>query len=134
MNLIPLLNEDLALEYAAAIQYFQHASTIHGLYTTYASTIREHAEDELSHAKLLSDHIQFLGGVPVANVGPMYTASDSDSMLRQDLAGERTAISRYRERISQARGQSDFGTEAVLLGILKDEEEHANDLQTILQD
>ena len=132
MNLIPLLNEDLALEYAAAIQYMQHAARIAGLYTAFAEELATHAEEELGHAKLLNEHIAFLGGVPSVAVGQVLTASDSVVMLKQDLEGEQTAIARYTERTGQARGQGDYGTEAILLEILKQEQQHSNDLRTIL--
>jgi bacterioferritin len=54
-------------------------------------------------------------------------------MLQQDLAGENEAISRYKERIAQAQEMGLFGTVSILLGILEDEESHANDLETILK-
>ena len=64
----------------------------------------------------------------------IFTASENDAMLKQDLTGENTAILRYTERVSQAWAQSDFATAAVLLDIIKDEQSHANDLETILND
>ena len=133
MNLIDSLNADLSLEYANAIQYMQHAACLDGLYVAYRDELLSHAKDELKHARKLNDLITYLGGVPSVLVSQIYTASDNDAMLKQDLTGENTAILRYTERISQAWGQQDFATAAVLLSIIKDEQSHANDLETILE-
>lgn len=132
MNLVPPLNEDLALEYAAAIQYMQHAASLDGLYFALAKELQDHAGDELKHAKMLNEHITYLGGIPSVTVGQIFTASENEDMLKQDLAGEEMAIIRYHERIDQAREQKDIATEAVLLEILKDEIGHATDLEAIL--
>jgi bacterioferritin len=132
MNLIALLNEDLALEYAAAIQYTQHAASLDGLYFAFTQELRDHADEELKHARALNEHITYLGGIPSAKVGDVFTFSDNVDMLKQDLESEKTAIQRYEERIGQAREAKDFCTESVLLGILKDEVSHATDLEAIL--
>ena len=62
-QLLDNLNEDLAWEYAAAIQYVQHAAVITG--PEYESMIQElltHSTEEMGHAVALSDQIDFLGG------------------------------------------------------------------------
>ena len=134
MNLIELLNADLALEYANAIQYTQHAACLHGTFAAFRDELLDHAKDELKHAGKLNDVITYLGGVPSVDVSQVFTASENEAMLNQDLTGENTAILRYTERISQAWSQQDFATAAVLLSIIKDEQGHANDLETILND
>lgn len=134
-ELLLALNEDLSLEYAAAIQYIQHAAVIDGVLSAFAKDMLAHADEEIGHAKKLADHINYLGGVPGvhgAAVGTIFTASEASAMLRQDLTGENTAIQRYKDRIKQARAESDYGTEAILLEILADEEHHANDIMTWL--
>jgi len=130
---LTLLNEDLSLEYSAAIQYKQHAAVIDGLYAAFASELETHAGEELGHAKQLSDHLNYLGVIPTANVGERKGSPLSVEMLQQDLAAENVAIARYAERIAQARMMQDFGTEAILLGILEDEQSHANDIETWLE-
>jgi bacterioferritin len=128
-----LLNEYLTLEYAAYVQYKQHAAVIDGLYFAFADILLEHAADESKHAEALSNHLNYLGIVPTANVSERKVSPMSAEMLNQDLSGENVAITRYTERIAQSRMLQDFGTEAILLDILKDEQEHANDIETILQ-
>jgi bacterioferritin len=132
-QLLANLNEDLAWEYAALIQYVQHASVVTG--AEYESIIAEllvHANEEMQHAISLSDQIDFLGGVPAVDVQKIETSDDSTEMLEQDLAGELDAIARYKERIAQAEALQEYGLRRVLEDILIIEEEHARDLMTVL--
>jgi bacterioferritin len=132
-ELLERLNADLAWEYAAMIQYVQHASVITG--AEYESIIAEllvHANEEMQHAINLSDQIDFLGGVPAVDVQTIKTSGESSEMLEQDLAGELDAIERYKERIAQAEGLREYGLRRVLEDILIMEEEHARDLMTVL--
>ncbi len=132
-ELLEKLNSDLAWEYAALIQYVQHASVITG--AEYESIIAEllvHANEEMQHATSLSDQIDWLGGVPAVDVATIKTSSDSKEMLEQDLEGELDAVRRYKERIAEAESLREYGLRRVLEDILIMEEEHARDLQTVL--
>ncbi len=132
-ELLEKLNSDLAWEYAALIQYVQHASVITG--AEYESIIAEllvHANEEMQHATSLSDQIDWLGGVPAVDVQTIQTSSDSKEMLEQDLEGELDAVRRYKERIAEAESLREYGLRRVLEDILIMEEEHARDLQTVL--
>lgn len=132
-QLLENLNGDLAWEYAALIQYVQHASVITG--AEYESIVKEllvHANEEMQHAISLCDQIDFLGGVPAVDVQEIGTSADSATMLDQDLAGEMHAISRYKERIAQAEALHEYGLRRALEDILIIEEEHARDLMTVL--
>ena len=132
-ELLKKLNSDLAWEYAALIQYVQHASVITG--AEYESIIAEllvHANEEMQHAISLSDQIDWLGGVPAVDVQAIQTSADSTEMLEQDLEGELDAVRRYRERIAEAESLREYGLRRVLEDILIMEEEHARDLQTVL--
>ena len=127
------LNKDLEWEYAAAIQYIQHASLITG--PEYESIIKElivHAQEEIQHAITLSEQIAFLGGVPSISVEEIKTSMDSKEMLIQDLEGEENAIKRYKERIKQAEELGEYGVRRILEDILVQEEEHKRDLLTVL--
>jgi bacterioferritin len=132
-ELLKKLNGDLAWEYAALIQYVQHASVVTG--AEYESIIAElllHANEEMQHAVNLSGQIDFLGGVPAVDVQRIKTSSDSKEMLEQDLEGELDAVSRYKERVAQAESLQEYGLRRVLEDILIMEEEHARDLMTVL--
>lgn len=132
-QLLAKLNEDLAWEYAALIQYVQHAAVITGPeYESILAELLVHANEEMQHAIALSDQIDFLGGVPAVDVQKIEVSDDSKEMLEQDLAGEMYAIERYKERIAQAEARREYGLRRALEDILIVEEEHARDLLTAL--
>ena len=133
-EIIKELNKDLALEFAAAIQYVQHASVISGgEYDSIQKELVVHSQEEMVHAVSLSDQIDFLGGVPTVDVGERKVAPQSVEMLKQDLEGEDLAIRRYRERIGQAESMREYGLRRALEDILIQEEEHKRDLQMVLE-
>lgn len=133
-KLLEELNKDLEWEYAAAVQYVQHASAITGAqYESIQKELIIHSQEEMMHAVMLSDQIDFLGGVPTVDVEKRETDSDSLAMLKQDLKGEDNAINRYKERIAQAEELKEYGLRRVLEDILIQEEEHKRDLLTVIQ-
>lgn len=133
-ELLSNLNKDLEWEYAAAIQYVQHAALITG--PEYESITKElivHSQEEMQHAVMLSDQIAFLGGVPTVDVERRDISPESKTMLEQDLWGEDNAITRYKERIAEAEALKEYGLRRVLEDILVMEEEHKRDLLTVLR-
>lgn len=132
-KLIAELNKDLEWEYAAAVQYVQHASMITGAqYEGIKKELLIHANEEMAHAVMLSEQITFLGGVPTIDVEKREIAEDAKTMLTQDLWGEDNAITRYKERIRQAEELQEYGLRRMLEDILIQEEEHKRDLQDAL--
>jgi len=132
-KLVDLLNKDLELEYSAAIQYINHAAVMSG--AAYGDIIKElkiHANEEIAHAVILADQIDYLGGSPSVNVGKIFTAEENDEMLRQDLAGEEDAIKRYKMRVEQAEQLKEFALAQQLRTILAMEQEHAMDIRQAL--
>ena len=132
-KLIELLNHDLELEYSAAIQYINHSAVMTG--AAYGDIIKEikiHANEEIQHAMILADQIDFLGGEPTVKVGGIRVSKDADTMLRQDLDGEEDAIIRYKLRVEQAEGLKEFALAQQLRNILATEQEHAMDLKQAL--
>lgn len=134
-ELLQALNKDLEWEYAAAIQYIQHAAVITG--AKYESILKElvvHAQEEMQHATMLAEQIDYLGGVPTVDVEKREVSPDSLEMLKQDLRGEQHAIDSYKERIAQAESLREYGLRRVLEDILIQEEEHKRDLLTVIDD
>lgn len=132
--LIRELNKDLEWEYAAAIQYVQHASVITGAeYEGIQKELIIHSQEEMQHAVMLSEQIDFLGGVPAYRVETIEVSPDSQEMLHQDLRGEDNAILRYKERIYQAEQMREYGLRRVIEDILIQEEEHKRDLMTVVR-
>ena len=132
-KLIDLLNMDLELEYSAAIQYINHSAVMTG--AAYGDIIKElkiHANEEIQHAMILADQIDYLGGCPSVGVGKILTSEDNNQMLQQDLDGEEDAIKRYKLRIEQSEQLKEFALAQQLRNILATEQEHAMDLRQAL--
>jgi len=132
-QLIAELNNDLAKEFQALIQYVQHAAVITGpQYDAIRAELVIHSNEEHVHAISLSEQIDFLGGVPSVDVAEVHVSDISKVMLEQDLEGELDAIRRYKARIAQAEALQEYGLRRALEDILMIEEEHARDLQNAL--
>jgi len=132
-QLIELLNEDLILEYTAALQYFQHYARTQGRkYDSFRDELKTHGMEEIGHASSLADRINYMGGVPAVGVGDVKLAPGAKQMLELDLVDEKTAVARYKERIAQALTLGEYGLADILQDILVDEESHQDDLETIL--
>lgn len=132
-ELVEWLNVDLELEYSAAIQYINHAAVMSG--AAYGDIIKElkvHANEEIQHAMILADQIDYFAGSPTVNVGKIAISQDNDEMLRQDLDGEEDAIRRYKVRVEQAEQLKEFALAQQLRTILATEQEHAMDLRQAL--
>lgn len=132
-KLIELLNHDLELEYSAGIQYINHAAVMTG--AAYGDIIKElkvHANEEIQHAMILADQIDYLSGSPTVKVGEIKTSKENETMLKQDLAGEEDAIRRYKVRVEQAETLKEFALAQQLRTILATEQEHAMDLKQAL--
>ncbi|MDI3280569.1 MAG: ferritin-like domain-containing protein [Bacillota bacterium] len=132
-QMIRLLNLDLSWEYAAMIQYIQHAAMLTG--AEYFAVIEEelqHAQEEHEHAVRLSDQIQYLGGVPTVRVEEIRTSLDNREMLRQDLEAEYDALRRYLERIEQLESLQLYDVAQVVREIALVEQEHIIDLEKAL--
>jgi bacterioferritin len=132
-KLVELLNMDLELEYSAAIQYINHAAVMTG--AAYGDIIKElkiHANEEVQHAMVLADQIDYLGGSPSVDVGRILTSKNNAKMLEQDLDGEENAIKRYKMRVEQAEQLKEYALAQQLRTILAMEQEHAMDLKQAL--
>lgn len=127
------LNKALEWEYAAAIQYIQHAAVITGPeYDAIAKELVVHANEEIAHAISVAEAISDLGGTPTIEPEKREVSPDSKTMLEQDLAGEELAISIYKNLIKQAEELGEYGIRRILEDILMQEEEHRRDLLSSL--
>lgn len=132
-QIIQLLNLDLSWEYAALIQYIQHASMLTGpQYFAIIDEELQHAQDEHEHAVKISDKIQYLGGIPTVQVQEVKTSLNNVEMLRQDLAAEYDALNRYLQRIEQLETLKLYDVAQVIREIAVVEQEHIIDLEKSL--
>lgn len=131
--LLSKLNKALEWEYAAAVQYVQHAAVItNPEYDSISKELIIHSNEEMAHAVMVSEKITDLGGVPTVDVEKREVSTMPKAMLEQDLAGEELAISIYKELIGIAEELKEYGTRRVLEDILMQEEEHRRDLMNSL--
>ena len=132
--LIAGLNEDLAHEYAAVIQYRTYASAVTG---PYRQELREFFSteigDELGHAQLLADKIVALGGRPTVQAADVKWTEDAREMLRNSLADEEATVTRYIERRKQAEDAGEAGLAVDLDDVIADETKHRDELRLMLR-
>ena len=132
-KLIDLLNEDLQREFQAVIAYVNYSQVLKGAaYMNIAAELAVHATEELSHALILSDQIDYLGGMPAVTAKPVKTSNKAEDMLRFDLANEVETIRNYRRRIRQADELNEFALGEELRNILLQEQDHLTSLATAL--
>jgi bacterioferritin len=138
---IEILQSVLATEIVCVLRYTMHAVTATGIASeAIKAEFAEHAKEEQAHMMAVAERIDQLGGTP--NFNPEGLASRSASqyaegenlvdMIRENLIAERIAVDHYRELIRYF-GDDDPTTRVMLEGILSVEEEHATDMQDLLQ-
>jgi bacterioferritin len=132
-QLIDLLNEDLAREYQAIIAYVVYSQVLKGAeYMSIAKELEKHAGQELSHAITVSKHIDYLGGMPTSTPLAVPLFEQAEKMLRADLDNENNTIRAYRERVRQCEAMGEYAIAEDIREILRQEQEHQNDLATAL--
>src|SRR5476651_5762 len=132
-RLAELLNEDLAREYQAIIAYVVYSQVLKGPeFMNIADQLEVHAQQELSHALILSRQIDYLGKMPTVTPKAVKTSENAREMLRFDLDNENETIRNYRERVRQCEALGEFALAEQIRQILVDEQDHQIDLATAL--
>jgi bacterioferritin len=108
-DLIDALNEDLSREYQAIIAYTVYSSVLTGAqWMNIAAELKLHAGQELQHALIIADQIDYLGGTPTATAKPVKLSKKAEEMLRFDLDNETETIKNYRQRWSRPHWRQPF--------------------------
>src|SRR5437762_8972313 len=132
-QLINLLNEDLSREYQAIIAYVVYSQVLKGAqYMKIAEELEAHAAEELQHALIVSNQIDYLGGMPTVTPTPVKVSDKPEELLRFDLENENETIRNYRRRVRQCEALGEFAVAENIRKILVQEQEHQNDLATAL--
>jgi bacterioferritin len=135
-----ILNTALATEIVCVLRYKRHYFMARGLNKdAVAAEFLQHADDEQGHADRIAERITQLGGSPDFNPEGLATRSHSEykegenlvDMIREDLVAERIAIESYTE-IIRYFADNDPTTRRLMESILEKEEEHANDMQDLI--
>ena len=139
-QVIKVLNEVLATEIVCTLRYRRHYYMVDGLNSeAVKQEFLEHANDEQGHADMVAERITQLGGEPDFNPKTLATRSHAEyvegntlrSMVEEDLVAERIAVETYTE-IARWLGTDDPTSRRVVETILQKEEEHAEDMVTLL--
>ncbi len=141
-RVIEVLNEVLATEIVCVLRYKRHYYMAEGINSTpVAAEFLQHANEEQQHADMVAQRIVQLQGEPDFNPATLMSRSHAEyaegnsliDMIKEDLVAERVAISSYQE-IIRWLGSNDPTTRRMIEDILGMEEEHADDLLTLLKE
>ena len=133
-KLIQGLNEDLAHEYQAIIQYTTYAAMVSGIHRQELKELfLAEIQDELRHAQLLSDKIAALGGKPTTVPTPVPEAEDARAMLEAILKAEAETVARYVKRMKEAEAFGDYGLANDLQEIVSEETRHKEETEKLLR-
>jgi len=138
---VKLLNEALATEIVCTLRYRRHYFMASGIHSqAVADEFKEHADQEQEHGDRIAERIRQLGGAPDFNPEGLLSRSHAQyaeggsliDMIKENLIAERIAIESYMEMIRYF-GDNDPTTRRLLEHVLEQEEEHADDMSTLLE-
>lgn len=141
-TVIKVLNEALATEIVCVLRYRRHYFMAEGIHAdAVAAEFLQHSNEEQQHADQIAGRITQLGGQPDFSPEGLLSRSHAEyvegetliDMIKEDLVAERIAIDSYRE-IIDFLGSKDSTSRRMLEDILAMEEEHADDLASMLAD
>jgi bacterioferritin len=136
-----VLNEALATEIVCVLRYKRHHYMAKGIHSqAVADEFLEHAAEEQEHADLIAERITQLDGEPNFDPEGLLMRSHSEyvegetlvDMIREDLIAERIAVESYSE-IIRYLSDNDPTSRRMMESILAKEEEHAEDMKTLLE-
>lgn len=139
-QIVKLLNDALATELVCVLRYKRHHFTAKGMNSpAIADEFLVHANEETAHSEKLAERIVQLGGEPDFSPATLLQRSHADydeskdlkAMVRANLVAERVAVETYRQMIDLI-GDKDPTTRRLLEDVLRDEEEHADELADLL--
>ena len=141
-QVLAILNDVIATEIVCVLRYKRHEFTATGMHApSIAQEFAEHAAQEQQHMEMAARRIVQLGGEPNLDPSGLPERSHTDyvpgttlaDMVKEDLVAERIVIQSYAE-IIRWLGNDDATTRRLLEEILEQEEEHADDLRSLLEE
>lgn len=141
-QVIRVLNDIVATEIVCVLRYKRHQFTATGLHApAVAQEFAEHAAEEQQHMEMAAERIVQLGGEPDLDPSGLPARSHTEynpgktlrEMVEEDLVAERIVIQTYAEMIRWL-DNNDPTTRRIIEQILEQEEEHADDLRSLLEE
>jgi len=134
-TMVEHLNEDLAGELGAVIQYLTYAAKANGPFRPQlVQFFMAEVPDEQLHAQFLANKIVALGGEPTTTPRPVPAAKTNREMLEAVLVAERQAGKDYTQRAEEAEAFGDKGLQVQLEDMVRDETGHAEETARILSE
>ncbi len=133
-EVIDALAEMLKEELRAVMQYFLHGEMQSNWgYKRLYTYIKKQAIGEMKHAEKLIERIVFLEGLPNLNDIPkLNIGKEVKQQFENDLALEKSAVVSYNQAIATCRKAGDNASADLLEGILHEEEDHVDFLESQL--
>jgi bacterioferritin len=133
-KVIAALNAALKEELTAISQYFIHTEMCENWgYKKLSKLIKKQSIDEMKHAEALIERILFLDGAPrMGEAMSLNVGQSVKAQLANDLKLEVGAVAMYNASAKLAAEAGDHGSRDLFVGLLKDEEGHADWLETQL--
>ena len=130
---IDALNQTIALELTASLQYHQQALLVRGPWRKlFAEFFHAESHGALDHAHKFGQKVTALGGVPMIEVGaPVRQSLDLTEMLHQDLELECQAMQAYLEAHALAEG--DVALRSMLETHIDEEQRDIEELEMYLE-
>ncbi|MBI4294857.1 MAG: ferritin [Chloroflexi bacterium] len=132
-RLLDILNDSIARELAATIQYMWQHVMVKGLESPeIAEIFKKTSIVEMKHAEKFAERLDYFNGVPTTIPAKIQVGGDTRKMLQDNLAIEREAIELYKKAIKLCVELDDPVTRLMYEEILTDEEDHEYTFSTIL--
>jgi bacterioferritin len=124
-ELLDLMNNAIAREMQVSIQYmWQHVQWVGVKGFTVRDQLKLTAINEMTHAELIADRLNFLGGTPTTKPAKITVGEELKEMITLNVSAEEEAIALYKKIIKKCREEDDVVSRKLFEQILEDEENH----------
>jgi bacterioferritin len=132
-KLTDMMNEAIAGELQAIVQYMWHHIMVKGLNSASLMDVFEDiAMDEMKHAEKIAERLFYFDVAPTTKPNPIAKGGTPEQMLKADIKAEEEAITLYKEIIKRASAEKDETTRLLFESILSEEEGHHDTFTTLL--
>jgi bacterioferritin len=132
-KLTDMMNEAIAGELQAIVQYMWHHVMVKGLNSASLMDVFEDiAMDEMKHAEKIAERLFYFDVAPTTKPNPIAKGGTPEQMLKADVKAEEEAITLYKEIIKRAISEKDETTRLLFESILSEEERHHDTFTTLL--
>jgi bacterioferritin len=132
-KLTEMMNQAIAAELQAIIQYMWHHVMVKGMNASELSAVFNRLSmDEMKHAEEIAERLSYFDVSPTIKPNPISVGGDAIQMMKADAKGEEDAIMLYKTIVKQAASEGDETTRRLFEKILAAEEGHHDTLTTLL--